>query len=392
MSSSPPTVRVCQIISSFHPVVGGAEQATLHLSRELVRRGAAVSVLTRRYAGLGPRDSLGGVRVYRAGLPLRGKAGALFFALHALLLLATRLRDHRVVHAQGPDVQLLVSLIARVLLGRRVVFTVHSDPHLQLRIGASGGGPRFRAVRRWADRIGVLGPHVARTLEAAGIPGERIIQLPNGVDTGRFAPPDPAERAALRKDVGLLENEVAGAFVGRLVALKRVDLLIRAWVESGAAETGPLLVVGEGPEEEGLRRLAADVAPSSVRFLGRMDTPETVLKAADLFILPSQREGQSVALLEAMACGLVPVVSDLEPNTAVVDEGVTGFVFTTDDGASLASALRRALESDRPGIAQRAASQVAARNSLDVTAATHLSLYQRLMVGASPHAVPGRIL
>ena len=99
-----------------------------------------------------------------------------------------------------------------------------------------------------------------------------------------------------------------------------------------------------------------------------------------------------MALLEAMACGLVPVVSDLEPNTAVVEDGVTGFVFSTDDGASLAAALRRSLESPRPEMARRAAAQVAGRNSLEVTAATHLSLYQRLMMDSSPHAVPGRIL
>ncbi|NNM35309.1 MAG: glycosyltransferase family 4 protein, partial [Gemmatimonadetes bacterium] len=321
MSAGGTRVRVCQVISSFHPVMGGAEQATLHLSRELVRRGAEVSVLTRRYPGLGPRDDVDGVRVYRAGFPLRGKLGALSFALHALLLLATRLRDHDVVHAQGPDVQLLVSLVARVLLGRRMVFTVHSDPHLQLRIGADGGGPRFHAVRRWVDRIGVLGPHVARALEEEGIPAERIVTLPNGVDMSRFTPADPNTRAGLRAELGLLDGEVVGVFLGRLVPLKRVDLLISAWVKGGAGARGPLLVVGEGPEEESLRSVAAELASPSVRFLGRTDRPEVILRAADLFVLPSQREGQSMALLEAMACGLVPVVSDLEPNVAVVEDG-----------------------------------------------------------------------
>ena len=385
-------VRVCQVISSFHPVMGGAEQATLHLSRELVRRGAGVSVLTRRYPELEPRDEIDGVQVFRAGFPLRGKVGALFFALHALWLLATRLRDHHIVHAQGPDVQLLVSLVARTLLGRRMVFTVHSDPHLQLRIGPDGGGPRFHAVRRWADRIGVLGPHVARTLEEEGIPTERIVLLPNGVDTTRFRPPEPELRARLRADLGLEDGQVVGVFLGRLIPLKRVDLLMQAWVASGAAARGPLLVVGEGSEEADLRAMAADLACPAIRFLGRTDQPEAILGAADLFVLPSQREGQSVALLEAMACGLVPVVSDLEPNVAVVEDGATGFVFTTDDQSSLESALQRALESDRQTIARNATNQVATRNSLAATTSTHMSLYEQIMPGgAAPRAV-GSIL
>ena len=387
-----PRVRVCQVISSFHPVMGGAEQATLRLSRELVRRGVVVSVLTRRYPGLSRHDDIDGVRVHRAGLPLHGKLGALFFAFHGFLLLATRLRDHKVVHAQGPDVQLLLSLVARVLLGRRMVFTVHSDPHLQLRIGPHGGGPRFNAVKRWADRIGVLGPHVARVLEEEGIPTERIVSLPNGVDMTRFRPAEPTERAELRRELGVEESEVVGVFLGRLVALKRVDLLMRAWLESGAGDRGPLLIAGAGPEEEGLRELATELGSPAIRFLGRTDQPERVLRAADLFILPSQREGQSVALLEAMACGLVPVVSDLEPNVAVVEDGATGFVFTTDDQSSLEQALRRAGEADRPAISHQAATQVAARNSLAATASTHLALYEQITPAGAVHRAAGRTL
>lgn len=392
MNAEEPRVRVVQVISSFHPVMGGAEQATLHLSRELVRKGAGVSVLTRRYPGLGPRDEVDGVQVYRAGLPLTGKLGALFFAVHALVLLATRLRDHRVVHAQGPDVQLLVSLVARVLLGRRMVFTVHSDPHLQLRIGAAGGGPRFHAVRRWADRIGVLGPHVARTLVAEGISADRIVPLPNGVDMSRFNPADPATRAALRKSLDVADGEVVGVFLGRLVPLKRVDLLIRAWANGGAGDEGPLLIVGEGPEEEALRAVAAEVASPSIRFMGRSHRPETILRAADLFVLPSQREGQSMALLEAMACGLVPVVSDLEPNVAVVEDGTTGFVFKTDDQSSLEDALQRALHSDRPAVSRNAARQVASRNSLAATASTHLALYEQIAPTGPARRAVGRVL
>ena len=388
-----PRVRVCQVISSFHPVMGGAEQATLRLSRELVRRGAVVSVLTRRYPGLSRHDDIDGVRVHRAGLPLHGKLGALFFAFHGFLLLATRLRDHKVVHAQGPDVQLLLSLVARVLLGP--AHGVH---------GAFGSPPAASYRARWwrapVQRREALGgpgsvfwaPTSPESSRRKASPPSASFRLPNGVDMTRFRPAEPTERAELRRELGVEESEVVGVFLGRLVALKRVDLLMRAWLESGAGDRGPLLVAGAGPEEEGLRELATELGSPAIRFLGRTDQPERVLRAADLFILPSQREGQSVALLEAMACGLVPVVSDLEPNVAVVEDGATGFVFATDDQSSLERALRRAAEADRPAISHHAATQVAARNSLAATASTHLALYEQITPAGAVHRAAGRTL
>ena len=392
MEDPVPPVKVCQLISSFHPIWGGAEQATLHLSRELTRRGCGVTVVTRRYPGLPFRDEVGGVPVIRAGTPSQSKIGALTFAIHAFFLLATRLRDHRVVHAQGPDVQLLVAILCRVLLGRRLVLTIHSDPHLQLRIGEGGGGPRFQAVKRWADHIGVLGRHVARVLESEGIPADRIGLLPNGVDTERYAPPTTEERKGLRDELGLAPEDVAGVFVGRLVSLKRVDLLIRAWARSGAADRGPLLVAGDGSERDELGRLAAEVAPESVRFLGKVDRPEHILKACDLFILPSQREGLSVALLEAMACGLVPVVSDLEPNRAVVEHGVNGLVFTTDDGEDLERVLGEALGADRNRLGAAAARHVQERYSLESTVSAHLSVYHSLAPTSPSSSMARRVL
>lgn len=374
----PSPLRVCQLISSFHPEVGGAEQATLRLSTELDKRGCTVCIVTRRYPGLAARAEVEGLQVFRAGIPSRSKLGALSYLVHSLFLLATRLRGYAVVHAQGPDTQLLTALLAKRVLGRRMVLTIHSDPLLQLRIKDGVGGPRFKAVRRWADRIGVLGPHVARTLEANGIPSDQIQQLPNGVNTNRFRAPDPEERRALRRELGIADGEVAGVFVGRLIGLKRVDLLIRAWVGSGASLKGPLFIVGDGPDRDELTAIANELAPDRIHFLGPRDAPEQVLRGCDLFVLPSQREGQSVALLEAMACGLVPVVSDLEPNTAVVEHGVNGFVFATDDLAELERTLTAAMGTELWAIGQVAQAHVRARNSLDKVAETHLSLYRKL--------------
>lgn len=370
-------VKVCQVISSFHPRVGGAEQATLHLCEELSALGARPIVFTRMYPGLTRRDHVKGIPVWRLGLPAESKLGAPFFILHVLWMLAVRFRDVGVVHAQGTDAQLLSGLLARILLGRRLVMTIHSEPVLRLRIRGQGGGLRFRAVKKFVDVIGVLSTPMATTLIEHGAPREKIVELSNGVDVQRFRPATAEERRSLRAEHGIGASDLVAVFVGRLVALKRVDLLLGAWEASGLSGEGLLLIAGDGPERTGLETQAQPMG-DSVRFLGRHGQPEQILRMADVYVLPSQREGQSVALLEAMACGVVPVVSDLEPNLCIVTEGVTGFSFKVDDQASLEEALLRGVQSDRSAIGGAAAAQVQARNSLQATAKTHLDCYMQL--------------
>jgi glycosyltransferase involved in cell wall biosynthesis len=377
-------VRVCQLISSFYPIVGGAETATLRLSQGLLELGMEVVVLTRRYPGLSARETVGGIEVRRLGLPSSSKWAMPFFVLHVLWILMVSMRGFRVLHAQGSDAQLISGLLARVCLGRRLVLTLHSDPRLRLRIRPHGGGLRVRAVKAWVDALGILGPHMKEVLVAEGFPPEKIVELPNSVDTLRFRPAEGLERAQLRSNLKVEEQDLVVVFLGRLIPLKRVDLLLQAWASTEVLHPGVLLILGEGPEGEHLRALKDELPAARrarVQFLGNHSCPEDVLRAADLLVLPSQLEGQSMALLEAMACGLVPIVSDLEANLALVEEGCTGFSFQKDDQASLALALTRAAACDRAGIGGRARSRVCAEHSSESVARTHMELYEVLSSG-----------
>jgi glycosyltransferase involved in cell wall biosynthesis len=163
---------------------------------------------------------------------------------------------------------------------------------------------------------------------------DRIVVLHNGVDV-----PQPAaaeDRAAARAELGVGEEDVLCLYAGRLDEFKDPLTLARA------AEDAQVVAAfaGDGPLLAALRERAS--APH--RVLGARQDAQRLLAAADVFVMPSRREGLSMAVLEAMSHGLPTVVSDGPGNPEAV--GDAGVVFPVGDARALAGALRR-LAADR---------------------------------------------
>ena len=174
-------------------------------------------------------------------------------------------------------------------------------------------------------------------------------------------PPDPGTRRWRRGP--------AFISVGRLVPQKRVDLVIAAFAGLDGLDDWSLEILGDGPERPALEALAERLgAKDRVRFHGHVD-PFPHLYAADIFVLFSDFEGMPNALLEAMACGVVPIVGDATPGPLefVVDDQ-TGLVVPADDPDRLAQAMRL-LAVDELGRARLAA---AARQRMDELAFDHV--------------------
>ena len=178
-----------------------------------------------------------------------------------------------------------------------------------------------------------------------GIGPRRISQIYNGVDTTRFAP-DPAPR---RRDVlpaGFCdENSIVIGTVGRIQAVKDQATLLRAFAELAARQPHlldrlRLVVAGEGPLLAELRTLAESLAISAVSwFPGAMKNVPELLRAFDVFVLPSLNEGISNTVLEAMATGLPVLASAVGGNVELVEDGVTGQLFGAGDSLALAALL-----------------------------------------------------
>lgn len=382
-----PALRVCHVVSSFRPVIGGAERGTETLCEALRREGVDAVVLTRRYRADLPRAALvRGIPVRRLGIPGRGKLNALTFALEVILTLATRHRGYRIVHVQNLDTPMLAGFIARSVLRRQLMATIHGEAPILAARATRLGRRRLWGMTRLVDRISAINPENVRVLLEVGVPAERIVSIPNGIDLDRFHPPDAGVRAAARQRLGIDPDAVVVLYLGRLVPFKRVDLLLAAWPDVARAQAGcELLIVGTGPSEPDLRAQAASVS-GPIRFEGPTDDAPSYLHAADVFVLPSgdhalqEYEGLSVALIEAMACGLTPVVTRGPGNDVLVPNDRFGLRFDIGDRAGLCDALSRAVSAPelRRTVGRAAHERVAERYSAAVVARQVRSVYAEL--------------
>lgn len=165
----------------------------------------------------------------------------------------------------------------------------------------------------------------------------------NGVDPARFGP-DAQVRSRVRKDLGVPDKRVVVLMVGRMVAEKGYAELFRAMRDVDAE----LWVVGERLKSDHAAGIEAVIAEmeadpdwaAKVRFLGyRGDVPD-VMRAADIFTLPSHREGMPRSIIEAMFTGLPVVATDIRGTREEVIDGETGLMVPLQDAAALGRALQ----------------------------------------------------
>jgi glycosyltransferase involved in cell wall biosynthesis len=262
---------------------------------------------------------------------------------------------------------LLLSYVGARLARRPYAVMIHAD---LARAVEQWVHPRLRqptyAVHRRADAAICVAHDFVAAAVANGLDPSRVHVVPGGIDVQRVralaAEPEEIEPATVPRVVGL----------GRLSVEKGFDLLVCA--HARVLESGPpheLVLIGEGPEQAELSRLASDLGvSSSVRLAGMVRNPFPTLAAASVFVLPSRREGRPLALLEALALGLPVIASQCGRDVEdALGNGELGELVAPDSVDDLAAALRSHLEApERLRTRARAAAQHAERYDLDGTA------------------------
>lgn len=341
---------VTNVVYPFVP--GGAQKRVHELGTRLADRGHDVTVYGRRFWD-GPRE-----RHYE-GLTLRGVAPerdlyvddrrsireAIGFATALWRPLRRHLDEHDVIDASVfPFFPVLSVRAAASLADVPVVTTWHEcwRGYWREYLGRAGyGGMAIeRVVARLPQYPVAVSNVTADRLAEIGPDRDRIRVIPNGIDRDAVAAVEPASPGF---DV---------LFAGRLTGAKQVDRLLRAFATLATTIDGPtdgdvrLGIVGDGPARAELEALARELGIAErVTFVGFLEDHDEVLaqmRAADVFVSPSTREGFGITAVEAMAAGCTVVAVDHPQSAAsevIGDAGV--LVPSTDD--DLARGLRRAL-------------------------------------------------
>ena len=356
-------LKVCMLTTGFPRFQGDLFGTfVLELAREIAAKGTAVQVLAPHESGYPVRDDFDAVKIrrfryfwptsrqavaYGGGIPTNIRTSwavrlqvplfLLGFWWNALVVV----RRCEVVHCHWTITGLIAYWATRIWRRPLVLSVRGSDIHLVEK-------GLMALLHRWIynrmDRVVAVSEDIARKLAKIGVPKAKIQVVANGVDR-RFAPGD---RAATRRRFGLPAEGCIVLFVGLLVPVKGLEILVEACARI-AGEKPLCLLVGEGPQQLDLQRIAAERGiADQLRFVGRRSTDEIPawMAAADMLVLPSYSEGRPNVVLEAQACGLPVVATRVGGTLELVRDGVTGLLVESGDAQGLAEAVER-LRSDR---------------------------------------------
>ena len=247
---------------------------------------------------------------------------------------------------------------------------------------------RLRAALAGADRVIAVAGALRDVAVRLGVPPDRAEVVGNGVDVARFA---PVPRGEARQALGLPPDAPVLISVGTLVERKGFHRVIELLPALRDKHPGLvyLIVGGSGPEGDMSAALRAQVAAlglgDAVRFLGPLapDALSGPLSAADVFVLATRNEGWANVFLEAMACGLPVVTTDVGGNAEVVCRPELGRVVPFGDAPALQGALDTALATpwDRAAIRRHALD-----NAWDQRVDRLVALFQELSTAPVPAA------
>ena len=369
--------RVLMVLESAFPAPrgGGAEAQVRTLSAGLRKRQGRVTVLTPMFAR-GPSEPVSrvdGVPVCRLRYPRVRLLGGPVLWLTLATFLYRRRNRYDVWHVHIAHHVAAVCALMGQWLSKRVVVKVSGWWELERGVLAAHRWPLSRLAFRCLKRVDAwqaISRRIARTLADRGVPADRILLLPNGVDTARFC--------------GMTRNTQCPAhflFVGRLVPEKGLDQLIDAF--SSIAEDFPearLTIVGAGPLRERLGRKSVDAGiATAVTFAGHNEVITGFLRDATVGVLPSRIEGLSNTLLEYMASGLPVVATRISGNEDFLTHGVNGWMYEPGNHAALADCLREAAalsQDQRNAMGEHARGVVVLRADIERVLDRLLSLYR----------------
>jgi glycosyltransferase involved in cell wall biosynthesis len=348
-------MRVLMVTGAYFPEISSSGVQCRNMARLLAGR-AEVHVLTTAVDPRLPRhDSVDGVPVTRIRVDVRSAVSKVRASRRMFLDLFRMVRQCDLVHLHGySSKNVLVTAMAK-LFRKPIVLSLHTagfdEPEVIERHGS---------LALWAFMAADLYLSVSRglvdTYLAYGMPADRILEVPNGIDLDRFRPAGVEERSALRRRLALPDGRPLVVFVGFFSRDKQPRVLFDAWLQLHRTKQADTTLVFVGATKSAYfevddqigERMRHDAEQAGLAdrlvFAGAIHHVEDYFRAADLFVLPSRREGLPVALMEAMACGLPSVASRLPGSTeTIIDDGANGLLVPAGDHEAMAAAMAAVL-------------------------------------------------
>jgi len=343
------------------------------LSQGLAERGLDIHVFTRQtLPRCAARELVGKVQVRRinpAG-SMKGAGWRAFpmmfgFISRLAIVLISEVRNYDIVVVSGMKTIPISAVPICRLLGKKCVVRVESPFEMVEPISAEslntmhGFIGRFlsrilmamqRTMLRQANCVVAISQDIADRLMRFERPPAHIARIGNAVELSKFKPVPMHERERLRNRLAFPPGRTIVLYVGRLSRAKGVMMLIQAWRELITAYPNAYLVmVGSGRgswddcEADIVEYVRNHDLSSHVALVGHSNSVHEYLQASDLFVSPSDYEGFSLTLLEALGCAIPVVTTSVGAAPEIIRDGLNGFLCLPKNKEALSAALELAL-------------------------------------------------
>lgn len=341
-------MRVVHVYKDYPPVFGGVEGHIQTLAEGLKAEGVDVHVLVTNTTRKTLRGEVNGVPVTKVGRLFNISSAPIGQGFCAELQQLSQDADIVHLHVPYPPGE-LCQLLVRA--GRHFVVTYHSDIVRQRLMGFFYS-PFLRLLLRRAERITLSNPQYITLSRFLRPLADKCTVIPMGVDLSRFVLTDAVQQRA-----AVIRAQYGGGplllFVGRLRHYKGIDVLIEAMKDIQAHA----LIAGDGPMGPIWKQKSADEGVMDrVVFLNAVSDEELVAlyHAADMFVFPSTNRAETwgIVQVEAMACGLPVICTELGTGTSYLNQHqVTGLVIEPNNSQVLQAAIQQLI--DDPALRQR---------------------------------------
>lgn len=382
-------IRILLVLSTYFPEsYGGAEQQTRRFARVLVERGVSTTILAPTLSHSTPkRSAVDGVPIERLRLHAAPNLGGrhmlsfLSWCAQLVIWMLRRRDEFDVVHIIHARLHAVPAALAGAFLRKPVI----------AKIGRGGSCFDLDVVRdkkivgRWASSV--IKRHVtafiansreiAGDLKRHGIEADRIHMIPNGIDVRR----KPHRRPRI-------DGTRRFICLGRIEPEKCLEHMIDAFAALPPDAKAQLTILGDGQCRAALEEQTVRLGLSGrVKFAGAVEDVFPFLRKADFYLSTSVSEGMSNALLEAMSCGVVPIITDVSGASDIVEHERSGFLARSH--VEYCGLLLRALglsEAERDAMGQQAVNTITMRFSMARVVREQMTLYATLMQKALPCA------
>lgn len=395
-----PEMKILIIVKNFHPLVGGPERQSQLMARSIIKSGHKAMIVTSKKKKEWPDyEKIEDIPVHR--MRPSGRYGYYISFISLIFFLVKHRNNYEIAHLYGAGIFELMGLLISKLQKKKVVLMLPliGDIDRKELEGAQipwiirffkkilGYCFIYNYLVRKADIFICLNRTIENEIKKGGIKKEKLRIIGNELDLNRFCPLDQKKKNELRSKLSL-PNKFLILFVGRLVRVKGLDLLLDTWSEIVRKYPQVHLVMigsGEGNidscEQDIKIKVQNNRLNDSVSFLGEKSNVEEYYKAADIFVLPSRREGSPNVLWEAMACGLPCISTNIAGISEMIRNWQNGVLVEPNSSIVLRDAILTLINDPalRKNISSKAREYVELFCASDNCTNKTLNLYSELL-------------